>query len=89
MQTCAMQTCAMPTCAMPTRLLVMAFAALAFVGMANPAAAEIEKFMNPCDGGVCAFFRASTTVPEGWAEHAEATRELRVQMLLPKGQDFD
>ena len=79
----------MQTRAMHTRLPLIAFAALALIGMAHPAAAEIEKFMNPCDGGVCAFFRASTTVPEGWAEHAEATRELRVQMLLPKGQDFD
>jgi hypothetical protein len=74
--------------ALSLRLSLVA-AVCAVVGMAHPAAAEIEKFMNPCDGGVCAFVRASTTVPEGWAEHAEATRELRVQMLLPKGQDFD
>lgn len=74
--------------ALGLRLTLIA-AVCAVVGMANPAAAEIEKFMNPCDSGVCAFFRASTTVPDGWVEDAEATRELRVQMLLPKGQDFD
>lgn len=77
------------TCRALSLRLTLIAAVCAVVGMANPAAAEIEKFMNPCDGGVCAFFRASTTVPDGWVEDAEATRELRVQMLLPKGQDFD
>lgn len=74
---------------MKIRLSLMTFAALAVMGAVHPAAAEVQKFMNPCDSGLCAFFRASTTVPDGWAEDAEATRELRVQMLLPKGQDFE
>ena len=56
---------------------------------AAPAHAEIEKFMEHCDGKLCAFFRAPIIIPDGWAEHAEATKELRVQMLLPKGQEFD
>lgn len=77
------------TIGMTTRLSLIAVAVLAVTSAVNPAAAEIEKFMNPCDSGVCAFFRAPTTVPDGWVEDAEATRELRVQMLLPKGQDFE
>jgi hypothetical protein len=56
---------------------------------AVPARADIEKFMNQCDGKLCPFFRASITIPEGWEENAEATRELGVQMLVPKGQDFE
>ena len=64
-----------------------ATAAILFV--ASSASAEIEKFMNMCDGKMCASFRASITVPEGWVEDKEASRELGVQMLLPKGKGFD
>ncbi len=66
-------------------------AGLAVAGLiaAAPAHAEIEKFMRHCDGKLCPFFRASITVPEGWVEDAEATRELGVQMMLPKGLDFE
>jgi hypothetical protein len=66
--------------------------ALAFVGLlaANaPAKADIEKLMRQCDGKLCAYFRASITIPEGWVEDPEASRELGVQLLLPKGQPFD
>jgi hypothetical protein len=45
--------------------------------------------MRQCDMKLCASFHASITVPEGWVEDKEASRELGVQMLLPKGQAFD
>ena len=57
--------------------------------LAVPARADIEKLMRQCDGKLCAYFRASITVPEGWVEDAEASRELGVQMLIPKGQAFE
>jgi hypothetical protein len=57
--------------------------------LALPARAEIEKFMRDCDGKLCAYFKASITVPEGWVEDKEASSALGVQMLLPKGQDFE
>jgi hypothetical protein len=66
---------------------VAAVAALSL--LAAPAKAEIEKFMNDCDGKLCAFFRASLTIPEGWVEDKEASSALGVQMLLPKGQAFE
>jgi hypothetical protein len=65
-------------------------AALLFIGLAAaPARAEIAKFMNHCDGKLCAFYRASITIPDGWVEDKEATDYFKVQMLLPKGLDFD
>jgi hypothetical protein len=65
-------------------------AALLFIGVAAaPARAEIAKFMNQCDGKLCAFYRASITIPDGWVEDKEATDYFKVQMLLPKGLDFD
>src|ERR1039457_1610430 len=67
--------------------LVTAFAAFSL--LAVPAKAEIEKFMNQCDGKLCAFFRESLTIPEGWVEDKEATAYFKVQMLLPKGVEFD
>jgi hypothetical protein len=56
---------------------------------AVPAHAEIEKFMRHCDMKLCVVYRAPITVVDGWAEHEEASHELGVQMLLPKGQDFE
>jgi hypothetical protein len=67
--------------------LMAALAALSL--LAAPATAEIEKFMRDCDGKLCAYFKASITVPEGWAEDKEASRALGVQMLLPKDQPFE
>ena len=67
-------------------LAIFGFAGLV---LAQPANAEIEKFMNPCDRKICAFFRASITVPVGWVEDKEATRYFNSQFLLPSGVDFD
>lgn len=67
-------------------------AIVGFVGIlfALPAHAEIEKFMNPCGHEkLCAFFRASITLPDGWVEDREATAYFNTQFLLPKGVDFD
>jgi hypothetical protein len=54
-----------------------------------PANAEIEKFMNQCDRKMCAFFRASITLPDGWVEDKESTKYFNSQFLLPKGVDFE
>jgi len=54
-----------------------------------PARGEIQKFMLDCEGKLCAFFRASIVVPDGWVEDYEATRYFKAVMLLPKGLDFD
>jgi hypothetical protein len=45
--------------------------------------------MRDCDGKLCAYFKASITVPEGWVEDKEASSALGVQMLLPKGINFE
>jgi hypothetical protein len=38
---------------------------------------------------MCAFFRASIVIPDGWVEDKEATRYFNSQFLLPKGVDFE
>lgn len=71
-------------------------AALLLIGFsaATPAKAEIEKFMAPCGEKekkvtLCASFRASITIPEGWVQDKEASAYFDAQMLLPKGFDFE
>jgi hypothetical protein len=77
--------------AMSISKLIRLAAGLAVAGLisAAPAHAEIEKFMRQCDMKLCVSYRASIAVPDGWVEDAEATRELGVQMMLPKGEDFE
>jgi hypothetical protein len=70
------------------RRLVAAFLALGLLA-AVPASAEVEKFMKHCDGKLCAFFRASVQIPDGWVEDKEATDYFNAVMLLPKGLEFE
>jgi len=66
-------------------------ATLVFAGLlvASASKAEIEKFMQQCDGRLCPFSRASIAIPEGWIEDKEAGNYFKAQMLLPKGLDFE
>lgn len=77
----------MPPLAVARRVAAALF--LAGLMAAAPAKAEIEKFMRQCDGKLCASFRASITIPDGWVEDKEASDYFNVQMLLPKGIDFE
>jgi hypothetical protein len=79
---------AMPSSSAILRLAA-GFACLMALAAAAPAKAEIEKFMRQCDMKLCVSYRASIAVPDGWVEDAEATRELGVQMMLPKGEGFE
>jgi hypothetical protein len=75
---------------MPRAFACRLIAALVLgLSAAIPAKAEIEKFMRQCDGKLCASFRASITIPDGWVEDKEASDYFKAQMLLPKGLDFD
>jgi hypothetical protein len=69
-------------------------AAIAGAILLNPhavpaASAEIQKYMRTCDKGMCPYFRASITIPDGWVEDKAASREFDALMLLPAGKDFD
>jgi len=66
-------------------------AALVFAGLiaASPAEADIRKFMRQCENKLCALFRASITIPDGWVEDKEASDYFQAQMLVPKGIDFE
>jgi hypothetical protein len=54
-----------------------------------PANSEIQKFLIPCEGKICPFFRASVTVPDGWVEDKEATNYFKAVFMLPSGMSFD
>ncbi len=74
-------------------LSVVRFFGAAFVCGAlliAPASAKIKKFMNPCkEQTLCAFFRSSVTVPDGWTEDEAATRHFGAVILLAKGVEFN
>ena len=53
------------------------------------ARAEVQKFLNPCAGQkLCASYALVLTPPDGWIVDAKATAENKVQIMVPKGQNF-
>ena len=73
----------------PLLVLLIAASLAGWTSAPSPASAEIMKYMRTCEKKMCAYFRASITVPDNWAEDKEASREFDAQMLLPKGQTFE
>ena len=63
------------------RLLAVALGA-AFLVM--PTQAEVQKFMNTCDGKLCPYYEIALTPPDGWAVDQDATRKNKVQIMVPK-----
>jgi hypothetical protein len=56
-----------------------------------PVHASVEKFLLHCQEQqkLCAFFRPSVSIPDGWVEDKEATRYFKAVMMLPKNVSFD
>jgi hypothetical protein len=73
-------------CAYPRHLAAAIFTTVIAVG--SPAEAEITKFMRVCGGELCPYFRASVVVPQGWQEDEASSREMNVQIMVPKGRTF-
>src|SRR5215469_8248230 len=76
---------------MTLRLHVRLIALLAAVTIicATAARAEVQKFLNACDGQkLCASYALVLTPPDGWVVDAKATSENKVQIMVPKGQNF-
>ncbi|MGH6777824.1 MAG: hypothetical protein ACRECL_07425 [Bradyrhizobium sp.] len=55
---------------------------------AAPAHAEVKKFMNRCNAGLCAYYRLVLTPPDGWVVDKQATEKRNVQIMVPKGTNF-
>ena len=67
---------------------LIACAALLFCS-ASVAHAEVQKFLNPCGGQkLCASYALVLTPPDGWVLDAKATSDNKVQIMVPKGQNF-
>ena len=66
---------------------ILFLTAIAFCA-ATPARAEVKKFMQICDGKMCPLYEAVLTLPEGWVEDKAATKQNKVQVIVPKGQNF-
>jgi len=76
---------------MTLRLHVRLIALLAAVTIicATAARAEVQKFLNACDGQkLCASYALVLTPPDGWVVDAKASAANKVQIIVPKGQSF-
>jgi hypothetical protein len=69
------------------RLIEMAPTAglLAATGAAQ---AEVQKFMNSCDGKLCPSYQLVLTPPNGWIIDKDVTAKNKVQIMVPVGKDF-
>lgn len=68
-------------------------AVFTIIGLAAPAQAEVQKFMNMCGGDaqslrLCPSYALVMTLPDGWIEDKAATREHKVQVVVPKGETY-
>jgi len=66
-------------------LLTIAIAVQAIC--AGGACAEVKKFAYLC-GSICVYYQIALTPPDGWVIEAAATKQNKVQMLVPKGKNF-
>jgi hypothetical protein len=53
-----------------------------------PARAEVQKFLNPCGQHLCASYQLALTPPDGWAIDKQASRQNRIQVMVPNGTSF-
>jgi hypothetical protein len=65
--------------------IALAGALLAFAGAAR---AEVLKFIDTCGGKLCPYYQLVLTPPQGWVIDEQATKQKKVQILVPKGTDF-
>jgi hypothetical protein len=72
------------------RALLALAAALALAGaLVRSAHAEVKKYVEICGGQqLCPHFQLVLTPPDGWVIDEAATKENKVQMLVPKGKTF-
>ena len=64
-----------------------AFAALIFCSAS--ARAEVQKFLNPCGAQqLCASYQLVLTPPEGWEIDKQASRQNKIQIIVPNGASF-
>ena len=52
------------------------------------ARAEVQKFLNPCGQQLCASYQLVLTPPDGWAIDKQASRQNKIQVIVPNGTSF-
>jgi hypothetical protein len=50
--------------------------------------AEVQKFVNQCGQKLCPYFQIALTPPDGWVLDAKATKDNKIQIIVPQGQTF-
>jgi len=75
------------------RFYLMTIAVAVLSICAGGARAEVKKFAYLCGSQqgtqqICAYYQIVLTPPDGWVVDEAATKQNRVQMLVPKGKNF-
>jgi hypothetical protein len=68
---------------------IVAAMAVALLTVSTTANAEVRKFTASCGGQLCPYFQIALKPPNGWMLDAQATRDNKVQILVPKGTSFN
>jgi hypothetical protein len=71
-----------------TRSSIWLGALVACCILSNAARAEVKKFLQVCDGKICPSYSLALTPPKGWEVDEAASKQNRVQMLVPHGRNF-
>jgi hypothetical protein len=61
---------------------------VAFVVCTSFARAEVQKFVNQCGQKLCPYYQIVLIPPDGWEVDAKATKDNKIQIIVPKGQTF-
>jgi hypothetical protein len=68
--------------------VAIAAACVAPMFCSAPARAEVQKFLNPCGQQLCATYQLALTPPDGWAIDKQASRQNKIQVMVPNGTSF-
>jgi hypothetical protein len=71
-----------------TASIFIAAACAALMFCSAPARAEVQKFLNPCGQQLCASYQLVLTPPDGWAINKQASRQNKIQVMVPNGMSF-
>lgn len=71
-----------------TASIFIAAACAALMFCSAPARAEVQKFLNPCGQQLCASYQLVLTPPDGWAIDKQASRQNKIQVMVPNGMSF-
>ncbi len=70
------------------RQYLVLLSAVLLACLAATARAEVQKFLKPCGQQLCPSYQLVLTPPEGWEIDKQASRQNKIQIMVPNGASF-